>query len=154
MKTVIYRVMDESMIGLGLAREINQDRVDQINQLLPQLSSLARTLDIESVKIVAQNSRLYLAEDEETGQIVGMATLVVVSKLMRTEGYVEDVVVDKDSRRQGVGDALMEYLIHEGRRLCLKRLCLTSRESREEANRLYRRNGFVPRETNVYQFKY
>jgi ribosomal protein S18 acetylase RimI-like enzyme len=29
---------------------------------------------------------------------------------------------------------------------------LTSRPSREDANRLYRRLGFVERETNVYRF--
>jgi ribosomal protein S18 acetylase RimI-like enzyme len=29
---------------------------------------------------------------------------------------------------------------------------LTSRSSREAANRLYRRLGFVPRDTNVYRY--
>ena len=35
-----------------------------------------------------------------------------------------------------------------------RRVDLTSRPTREAANRLYRRLGFVPRETNVYRYRF
>jgi ribosomal protein S18 acetylase RimI-like enzyme len=42
--------------------------------------------------------------------------------------------------------------IDEARRLGVHSLDLTSRPSREAANRLYTRMGFTSRETNVYRF--
>jgi ribosomal protein S18 acetylase RimI-like enzyme len=42
--------------------------------------------------------------------------------------------------------------IAEARRRGAKNVSLTSRSSREAANRLYRRLGFEPYDTNLYRF--
>jgi ribosomal protein S18 acetylase RimI-like enzyme len=65
--------------------------------------------------------------------------------------WIEDVVVDSAARGHGVGEALNQAAILEARHRGAITVELTSRPSREAANRLYQRLGFVARETNVYR---
>jgi ribosomal protein S18 acetylase RimI-like enzyme len=51
-----------------------------------------------------------------------------------------------------VGEALNQAAIAEARARGAVTVDLTSRPSREAANRLYQRIGFVRRDTNVYRF--
>jgi ribosomal protein S18 acetylase RimI-like enzyme len=51
-----------------------------------------------------------------------------------------------------VGEALNRAAIDEARSRGAITVELTSRPSRESANRLYLRLGFEPRETNVYRY--
>ena len=66
--------------------------------------------------------------------------------------WIEDVVVDETARGAGVGAALNEFALEHARQAGAKTVDLTSRPSREAANRLYQRLGFVERETNVYRY--
>ncbi|MDA2952979.1 MAG: GNAT family N-acetyltransferase, partial [Actinomycetota bacterium] len=66
--------------------------------------------------------------------------------------WIEDVVVDADARGKGVGEALNTFALAEAKRQGSITVDLTSRPSREAANRLYQRLGFKERETNVYRF--
>jgi ribosomal protein S18 acetylase RimI-like enzyme len=68
------------------------------------------------------------------------------------KAWIEDVVVDGAARGHGVGEALNTSALAEARRRGSKDVSLTSRPSREAANRLYQRLGFKARETNVYRF--
>jgi hypothetical protein len=53
---------------------------------------------------------------------------------------------------KGVGKILMNHAMEEARSLGAKSLDLTSRPSREAANKLYQAIGFQERETNVYRY--
>ena len=66
--------------------------------------------------------------------------------------WIEDVVVDNQARGKGVGDALNRAALAEAERRGAKTVDLTSRPSREAANRLYQRLGFKQRDTNVYRY--
>jgi ribosomal protein S18 acetylase RimI-like enzyme len=68
--------------------------------------------------------------------------------------WIEDVVVDATARGQGVGEALNRSALEVAERRGARTVDLTSRPSREAANRLYRRLGFVERETNVYRYEH
>jgi ribosomal protein S18 acetylase RimI-like enzyme len=68
------------------------------------------------------------------------------------KAWIEDVVVDDAARGHGVGEALNLAAIEESRKRGAKNVSLTSRSSREAANRLYQRLGFEPYETNLYRF--
>ena len=61
-------------------------------------------------------------------------------------------MVDESARGAGVGEALNRAALDEARRRGVSSVSLTSRPSREAANRLYRRIGFEPRVTNVYRY--
>jgi ribosomal protein S18 acetylase RimI-like enzyme len=102
----------------------------------------------------AQERRAYEA-DEGAGPgspIVGMLTLVTFRLPTGVRAWIEDVVVDGGSRGRGVGEALTLAALEIAADRGAQTVDLTSRPSREAANRLYRRMGFEPRETNVYRF--
>jgi ribosomal protein S18 acetylase RimI-like enzyme len=69
------------------------------------------------------------------------------------KAWIEDVVVDESVRGRGVGELLNRAALDEARRRSIDSVSLTSRPSREAANRLYQRIGFEPRETNVYRYR-
>ena len=84
--------------------------------------------------------------------ILGALTLIVFRIPTGVRAWIEDVVVDDAARGRGVGDALNRFALDLARSKGAKTVDLTSRPSREAANRLYRRLGFVARDTNVYRF--
>ena len=86
------------------------------------------------------------------GVIVGTLTLVVFRLSTGVRAWIEDVVVDEAARGHGVGDQLNRFALELARQKGARSVDLTSRPSREAANRLYQRIGFTPRETNVYRF--
>ena len=67
--------------------------------------------------------------------------------------WIEDVVVDEAARGQGVGEALNREALRLAAEQGARTVELTSRPSREAANRLYQRLGFKMRETNVYRYE-
>jgi ribosomal protein S18 acetylase RimI-like enzyme len=61
---------------------------------------------------------------------------------------------DQSARRRGVGEALNREAIARAQAAGARTVDLTSRPSREAANRLYQRLGFHPRDTNVYRYEH
>jgi ribosomal protein S18 acetylase RimI-like enzyme len=82
-----------------------------------------------------------------------MLTLVVYRIPTGAHAVIEDVVVDETARGAGCGEALVAAALERARDAGVKNVDLTSRPSREAANRLYVRMGFVERETNVYRHR-
>jgi ribosomal protein S18 acetylase RimI-like enzyme len=134
----------ESFAGLG----------ESVRRLVGQLSrSASAPSDAEIEEIIrSPASRLLLARDA-SGTLVGMMTLAVFRLPTGVRAWVEDVVVDAGCRGQGIGAALIEASLELADQLGARTVDLTSRPGREDANRLYRRLGFVERETNVYRFE-
>ena len=83
--------------------------------------------------------------------MLGSLTLVVFRIPTGLRAWIEDVVVDGEARGKGVGDALNRFALDLAAELGCRTVDLTSRPTREAANRLYQRLGFQPRETNVYR---
>lgn len=95
-------------------------------------------------------SVLFIARVE--GRIVGSLTLVTFRIPTGVRAWIEDVVVDASARGHGVGEALNRAALAEAKQRGAISVELTSRPSREAANRLYLRLGFVQRETNIYRY--
>jgi len=123
--------------------------VEALARLLPQLSSASPpdASDLESV--IAGGSTMFIARVD--GVIVGSLTLVLYRIATGLKAWIEDVVVDEEARGHGVGEALNRAALDEARRRGATAVSLTSRPSREAANRLYQRIGFTARDTNVYR---
>ncbi|HZW04722.1 MAG TPA: GNAT family N-acetyltransferase, partial [Anaerolineaceae bacterium] len=98
-------------------------------------------------------SIVLMARDPETGRLVGSLTLVVFRIPTGVRAWIEDVVVDGEMRGKGIGEALTVAALERARQEGAKTVDLTSRPSREAANRLYQRVGFERRETNLYRYK-
>ena len=88
----------------------------------------------------------------EGDRIVGTLTLVLFPIPTGVRAWIEDVIVDESVRGQGVGELLTNFAITRAQERGAKSVDLTSRPTREAANRLYVRAGFELRETNVYRF--
>ena len=83
--------------------------------------------------------------------ILGMLSLATFEIPTGVRAWVEDVVVDEAARGQGAGQSLVVAAIEHAKKIGARTVDLTSRPSREAANRLYQRAGFQLRETNVYR---
>jgi ribosomal protein S18 acetylase RimI-like enzyme len=136
------------------ASEVTPAVVAAFAALIPQLSSSNPPPDEAALRaIVASDaSHLLLALDDD-GTILGSLTLVVFPIPTGWRAWIEDVVVDDAARGRGVGEALNRHAIERARTAGCSTVDLTSRPSREAANRLYQRLGFTPRQTNIYRYE-
>ena len=128
-----------------------------IARLLPQLAPGIEppTRDQLHEVLVATGTTLIIARDgSPSGRIVGMLTLSRQRLLTGVRATIDDVVVDEGARGQGVGAALMREALRLAKAQGARVVDLTSRPSREAANRLYRTLGFTQRETNVYRYTF
>lgn len=125
--------------------------VKAFRRLLPQLSASAKPLDEQTLQTLVawQGIRLLVARID--GEIVGTLTLVMFPIPTGLRAWIEDVVVDEAARGQGVGAALTEQAVRLARAAGARTVDLTSRPSRQAANRLYERLGFRPRDSRVYR---
>ncbi len=141
------------MVTIRVAENADTELVEAYQRLIPQLSSSspAPTED-ELAAIIESDSATVLVAEDEGGTILGSMTLVVFRIPTGVRAWIEDVVVDTEARGMGIGQALNEYAINLAEQAGAKTIDLTSRPSRESANRLYKRLGFVARETNVYRY--
>jgi ribosomal protein S18 acetylase RimI-like enzyme len=139
-------------LSVEIVDEASDELVDALNQLLPQLSSTATTLTLSQLREFVESPSTTLLVARNDGEIVGTLTLVVFRIPTGLRGWIEDVVVDESARGAGVGEALTLAAIDEARRRGTRSLDLTTRPTRNAANRLYTRLGFALRETNVYRF--
>lgn len=132
---------------------VDDDLVAAMGRLIPQLSSSAAPPDLATLdRIVGSDACHLLIARDDDGTVLGSMTLVVFPIPTGTRAWIEDVVVDVDARGRGVGEALNREAIELAHQLGARTVDLTSRPSREAANRLYRRIGFEPRDTNVYRY--
>ncbi len=139
-------------IVVNIADRATPELVDAMARLIPQLSSSnpPPTKDELAAIISSDACDVLIARDGDA--IVGSLTLVVFPIPTGIRAWIEDVVVDEAARGKGVGEALNTFALQRARERGAKTVDLTSRPSREAANRLYQRLGFVARETNVYRY--
>jgi|SRR4051794_38277653 ribosomal protein S18 acetylase RimI-like enzyme len=132
------------------AMEATPEVVDAVRRLLPQLSSATPPDPAGVARLLsAAGNTVLLARVEDT--IVGMLTLVLYPLPSGLRARVEDVVVDDAARGRGVGAALTRAAIDRAERAGARTVDLTSRPSRQAANRLYEGLGFQQRESVVYR---
>lgn len=148
--------MENTNITISEIHEFSPEVAEAVRKLVVQLDSHSQSLTDEDIKkiITSDATHLLLARDEEAQEIVGMITLVCYRIPYKMKGWLEDVVVDGQHRRKGIGEALMKKSIAVARELGVKTLDLTSRPERESANLLYMRMGFEKRNTNVYRMTF
>ena len=131
---------------------------EAMGRLIPQLSRSAAPMSEADVQRFLSQDSVHLfvfRPDEADAQgnrpILGMLSLVAFEIPTGVRAWVEDVVVDEAARGQGAGFALVEAAVEHAKNVGARTVDLTSRPSREAANRLYQRAGFQLRETNVYR---
>jgi ribosomal protein S18 acetylase RimI-like enzyme len=138
-------------IGIETARQADQELVDALGRLLPQLSSTARPLDVEAVRRILECDANTVLVARGGRAIVGTLSLVMFPVPSGLRARIEDVVVDEAARGHGVAGLLIEEALRIAREAGARTVDLTSRPDRAAANRLYERLGFAVRESTVYR---
>ena len=136
------------------ASSVDADVAEAFVRLTPQLSSSAPPpTEAQLREIVEQpGTTMFLARDDDSGEIVGTLTLVTFPIPTGRRAWIEDVIVDRAASGQQLGERLSRAALDKARALGCKTVELTSRPSREAANHIYKKIGFEVRETNVYRF--
>lgn len=147
-------VSDDVLIHEATA--VDAELVAAFELLIPQLSRSNPPPDADALQgiIDSDSSILLLARDElDDSRIVGSLTLVLFPIPTGLRAWIEDVVVDDAVRGRGIGNQLNLRALDLAREAGAGTVDLTSRPSREAANRLYQRIGFHQRETNIYRYE-
>ena len=140
------------MVEITIATEATPELHAAMQRLVPQLSKSNPPPTFEELDALCRSeaSTMFVASDD-TG-ILGTLTLAMFRIPTGIRAWIEDVIVDDAARGKGVGRLVNEAAIAHAFEHGAITVYLTSRPSRESANRLYQRIGFVARDTNVYRF--
>ena len=141
-------------VTVAALEAVGPDEVAAFARLVPQLSRSSPPPDEHELRemVDAPGTVVLVARDGD-GTVLGSLTLVTFRIPTGMRAWIEDVVVDDAARGRGVGDALNRAALDAARDRGCRTVDLTSRPSREAANRLYQRLGFEARDTNVYRFE-
>lgn len=139
-------------VVVEIAEKVTDEVVASFEVLIPQLSSSNPAPSRKALEEIVESPSTDLFLARVDGRIVGSLTLAVFRIPTGLRAWIEDVVVDDSARGLGVGAALNIAALEEARRRGAVTVDLTSRPSREAANKLYKKLGFVERETNVYRY--
>ena len=142
----------DSSVAVEVATHVDEALVEAVGRLVPQLSKSSPAPSRVELEVIVAGPSTMLLVARHAGKVVGMLTLAIFRIPTGIRAWIEDVVVDADARGQGVGEALTREAVRIAGTHGARTVELTSRPSREAANRLYQRLGFERRETNVYRF--
>ena len=140
-------------VQVEIANRVDSDLVVAFQRLIPQLSKANPAPTKEQLESIVTSDSSHILLAKVDGVIVGSLTLVIFHIPTGIRAWIEDVVVDADARGKGVGEVLNRFALDEAQRQGARTVDLTSRPSREAANRMYQRIGFKARETNVYRYQ-
>ncbi len=122
------------------------DITDMI-ELLRQLFSIERDFSFDAEKqrtglqmlLHSDTCKVFVAEKQ--GHVVGMATLQILISTAEGGycGLIEDVVVDKNHRREGIGSLLLETTTEWAENEGLKRVQLLADKANVPAMEFYRK---------------
>ena len=95
-----------------------------------------------------REAELWVADDEETGEVLGSVTLCPVGSPWREIGTDDEAEfrmlgVGPDAQRRGVGSALMDLVVRRAHEDGKSAIVLSSLAEMTAAHRIYERQGFV-----------
>ena len=127
---------------------MNADHLEELEKLERLCFSRPWSRKMLAEELENQCAAFLVAQDGETGQVIGYAGLLVVAD----EGYITNVAVDPSRRRQGVAAQLLQIFDNFARGNQLAFLTLEVRPSNTAAIALYQGFGFreVGRRRNYY----
>ena len=127
--------------------EAREELLPQIQRIEQQSFSVPWTEAMLRVQL-SPDSHVFLTAESAEG-VVGYVGMMYVLD----EGYISNVAVRPDRRRQGIADALLDALETRARALMLSFLTLEVRAGNAPAASLYEKHGYrvVGRRKNYYE---
>lgn len=123
------------------------EHLDDILRIEKQCFSMPWTRE-QLASQMSDDMHIFLAAEDENGKAVGYVGLMYVLD----EGYISNVAVSPDRRREGIADMLLDKLRSEAEARKLGFLTLEVRLSNAPAQNLYKKHGYVEvgRRRNYY----
>ena len=118
--------------------DVNAEHIPQIEEI--ERECFSRPWTAEQLRSQMRDAQHEFIASVNDGRVLGYVGLMYVLD----EGYISNVAVRPDSRRQGIGDALIDALAAKAAELELAFLTLEVRESNAPAIALYTKHGFHP----------
>lgn len=131
-------------------RQCSGEDFDNVLALLQQLWP-AETLDRKRLRAVYERSLSSEAHANlcatEGPQLIGFGSLTLRNSLWQAGwlAHVDELVVDRNYRRQGIGTRLLQELLAVAQQRGCRRIELDSAFQRDEAHRFYEQQGFQRR---------
>ncbi len=129
--------------------DVREEQLEQIEEIEKACFSLPWT--IEQLKSQLKDSQHeFIASLDDEGRVLGYVGMMYVLD----EGYISNVAVDPEARRQGIGRDLIKELMARAAALDLAFVTLEVRCSNAAAIALYEKQGFLPvgKRKNYYDF--
>jgi GNAT superfamily N-acetyltransferase len=140
------------MMVLYEVEEFTGRLLEAFTRLIPQLDSFATIPDEQHLRKIIESDVATIIIAEVEGRIIGTLTLLVFQIPTGLRAWIEDVVVDKNFRGAGVGEALNRKALSLAKEKNVTMVQLTSIPNRKAATRLYKRIGFKPLATKLYHY--
>ena len=118
--------------------DADKRHLDTLVELEHQCFSIPWTRDQLKAELPDEHHEFLVAESGES--VLGYVGMMYVLD----EGYISNVAVSPDYRRQGIASALIEALLRRAEELRLSFVTLEVRESNAPAIALYETFGFAP----------
>ena len=118
--------------------DVSAEHIRQIEEI--ERDCFSRPWTAEQLKSQMRDAQHEFIAAVGDGRVLGYVGLMYVLD----EGYISNVAVHPDARRQGIGDALIDALAAKAAELELAFLTLEVRESNAPAIALYAKHGFHP----------
>lgn len=118
--------------------DVSAEHIRQIEEI--ERDCFSRPWTAEQLKSQMRDAQHEFIAAVSDGRVLGYVGLMYVLD----EGYISNVAVHPDARRQGIGDTLIDALAAKAAELELAFLTLEVRESNAPAIALYAKHGFHP----------
>jgi len=105
-------------------------------------------------EIIKSPYHVQIVARDENDKIVGAATMsTVYAPFAGKIGYLEEIVVDKNTQGGGIGGKLWDEIVEWSREQNLDRIEFTSNKDRTAAHAFYEKRGAMPRSSSPYRFE-
>ncbi len=124
------------------SRSNDEASILHLLQLIPANQGLSEG-EIHAARLrFRESTSLDVLVAENQGEIVGFLVLSYVSALTGLRAWIDDIAVDPERRRQGIGQALVEAAIQRASRRGATHLFMDTSRGSLDAQRFYRACGF------------
>lgn len=146
--------MEQKEFIIEQVKTFSTEDADAIRSLTKQIGKNYKELTDQDVKDMLNSSTNTLLVVRSESTIVAMITLLIFRIPYVKKGYLDDLVVDSQFRKHGLGTKLLKKALEIAKENGVAYVDLTARPRREAGNTLYEKLGFKKRDTNVYRLSY
>ncbi len=124
------------------ARPDDEADILALLKLIPANAAMS-TQELEAARVrFRESTALDVLVAEQKGRVIGLLVLSFVSALTGLRAWIDDLVVDPDHRRQGIGRSLVEAAIQRASRRGVTHLFIDTSRGNPDAREFYRACGF------------